>query len=73
MVRERRGERGRIAGHPRRTRSDRGAVIVEAAFAVPILVALLCLPVALLVGLLAAVVPTYRASRLEVADQLRRE
>ncbi len=41
MVRERRGERGRIAGHPRRTGSDRGAVIVEAAFAVPILVALL--------------------------------
>jgi hypothetical protein len=41
--------------------------------AVPVLVTLLCLPVALVVGLLAAAVPTYRAGRLEVAEQLRRE
>jgi ABC-type lipoprotein release transport system permease subunit len=39
----------------------------------PVVVSLLCLPVAVVVGLLAAIVPTWRASRLEVAEQLRRE
>ena len=41
--------------------------------AVPILVVLACLPIALLVGLLTAVLPGRRASRLEVAAQLREE
>lgn len=50
-----------------------GSLYVADDLAVPLAVTLLCLPVALLVGLLAAVVPTYRAGRLEVAEQLRRE
>jgi putative ABC transport system permease protein len=54
-----------------RTMAD--SLFVAADLAVPIAVTLLCLPVALVVALLAAAVPTYRASRLEVADQLRRE
>ncbi|MET1049317.1 MAG: FtsX-like permease family protein, partial [Acidimicrobiales bacterium] len=41
--------------------------------AVPVLVVLACLPIALLVGLLTAVLPGRRASRLEVAAQLREE
>ena len=41
--------------------------------AVPILVVLACLPIALLVGLLTAALPGRRASRLEVATQLREE
>jgi ABC-type antimicrobial peptide transport system permease subunit len=41
--------------------------------AVPILVVLACLPIALLVGLLTAALPSRRASRLEVATQLREE
>lgn len=41
--------------------------------AVPSGVLAACLPVALGVGLLAAAIPTRRASRLEVAEQLRRE
>ena len=49
------------------------SLFVATDLAVPIVVTLLCLPVALLAGLLAAAVPTYRASRLEVAEQLRRE
>jgi ABC-type antimicrobial peptide transport system permease subunit len=41
--------------------------------AVPTSVVLACLPVALLVGLLTAALPGRRASRLEVAAQLREE
>jgi putative ABC transport system permease protein len=54
-----------------RTMAD--SLYVATDLAVPVVVTLLCLPVALVVGLLAAVVPTYRAGRLEVAEQLRRE
>ncbi len=49
------------------------SLFVASDLAVPVLVLALVLPVALVVGLLAAAIPTRRASRLEVAELLRRE
>ena len=50
-----------------------GSLYVADDLVAPILVALICLPVAVLVGLLAAIGPTRRAMQLEVAELLRRE
>ncbi len=50
-----------------------GSLDVATDLAVPALVLALCLPVALLAGLAAAALPTWRAAHLHVADLLRRE
>ncbi len=54
-------------------RAVAASLYVAGDLAVPVLVAIACIPVALLVGVAASAVPLRRAGRLEVADQLRRE